>query len=397
MSFSKDPDNKLAQESSKEPLPPIYWGPAIMFGGSTLGVLTIVPWYGFTYGYETPAVIAYLVITWLTGMAITGGYHRLWSHNAYEAHWLLRIWYALWGASALQNTILEWCSGHRTHHRFVDDIEKDPYSAKKGLWYSHIGWMLREWPAGKTDYANVQNLMKDPVVVWQDKYYFWIVAAMNIGVPLLLGLIFGDVWGMLILAGLLRLFTTHHVTFFINSIAHKWGSQPYTDENTAKDNAICAFLTHGEGYHNYHHIFQNDYRNGIRWYQWDPTKWFIKACSWVGLTWNLKKVSDFKIQRAKVQMQFKLARQQLERKQGCDESRQRWLDRLETEYDHFKEMLGRWKDLQSEMYENTKESLNGPWYTDGLKTRFNELEYSLRMQHKRLGLMMSEIGLPKTA
>ncbi|WP_051218995.1 acyl-CoA desaturase [Oceanobacter kriegii] len=389
----KEHTNPDAGESAaKSEKPPIHWVPAIMFSASTLGVLTLVPWYGFTYGYETSAWVAYLVITWLTGMAITGGYHRLWAHSAYEAHWLLRVWYALWGASALQNTILEWSSGHRVHHKHVDDVDKDPYSAKRGLWFSHIGWMLRQYPSGKTNHKNVKNLMRDPVVMWQAKYYIWIVAAMNIGLPVVLGLIFGDVWGMLLLAGLLRMVSTHHVTFFINSIAHKWGSQPYTDENTARDNWFFSILTHGEGYHNYHHIFQTDYRNGIRWYHWDPTKWFIKACSWVGLASNLRTVSDFKIQRAKVQMQFKRAKENLAARQLQEEEHQRWSDVLEQEYEHYKTMLNDWKHLQAERYVATKQSLADKWEAAAIRTRFKEIEYKLQMQHKRLSMLASELA-----
>ncbi|WP_369857816.1 acyl-CoA desaturase [Candidatus Thalassolituus haligoni] len=387
-----DQAQSAAEQRKNNKKPPIYWTPTIMFSVSTLGVLTLVPWYGFTHGYDTSAWVAYVVITWLTGMAITGGYHRLWSHNAYDAHWALRIWYALWGASALQNTVLEWCSGHRKHHRHVDDVDQDPYSAKRGLWFSHIGWMLREWPAGKTDYANVKNLLKDPIVMWQDKYYVWIVLAMNVGLPVALGLVFGDVWGMLLLAGLLRLFTTHHVTFFINSIAHKWGSQPYTDENTARDNPFFAFLTHGEGYHNYHHIFQNDYRNGIRWYHWDPTKWFIQACSWVGLASNLRTVSNFKIQRAKIQMQFKRAKEELALRQLKEADHQRWSEVLEKEYAQFKAMLNDWTSLQGERYSNTRQSLACRWEKAAIRTRYQELEYALRMQHKRMQLLMVELA-----
>ena len=84
----------------------------------------------------------------------------------------------------------------------------------------------------------------------------------------------------------------HHFTWFINSLAHMWGTQPYTDENTARDNPVLAFLTYGEGYHNFHHIFQNDYRNGVKWWQFDPTKWLIAGLSYVGLANNLKRVPD---------------------------------------------------------------------------------------------------------
>ena len=96
-------------------------------------------------------------------------------------------------------------------------------------------------------------------------------------------------WGMMILAGVLRLVWSHHVTFFINSLAHMWGTRPYTEDNTARDNPVLAVVTYGEGYHNFHHIFAHDYRNGVRWWQWDPTKWLIARLAPVGLTRRLKR------------------------------------------------------------------------------------------------------------
>lgn len=384
-----------SQEKEKAP---INWVAAWMFIITTGVAVTVVPWYGITYGYETSAWIAYVVITWLTGMSITGGYHRLWSHNAYDAHPILRVWYALWGAAALENTILDWSSGHRVHHRHCDDVDKDPYSAKRGLWFSHMGWMLREYPSGRVDFSNVKNIMKDPIVMWQYKYYAPIMLVMNIGVPVALGLIFGDVWGMLLLAGFLRIVTAHHVTFFINSIAHKWGSQPYTDENTARDNAFFAFLTHGEGYHNYHHIFQTDYRNGIRWFHWDPTKWFIKACSWVGLTKNLKRVPDFKIQRAKINMQFKRANAQLEKASTLDQfsdNIDQWKLTLEKEYEDFKVLLNEWTELQTGKYQQTCKTLQEKWQGAGIHVRFKEIEEGLRLQNARLQEFNAQFSFAK--
>lgn len=387
-------DNNATQKREIESeKPPLNWVPVIMFSVTTLVSLTLVPWYGIAYGYETSAWVACVVITWMTGMAITGGYHRLWSHNAYQAHWSLRIWYALWGAMAFQNSILSWSSGHRVHHRYCDDVELDPYSAKRGLWFSHMGWMLRKYKSGEVNFDNVKNLMKDPIVMWQHKYYAPIALGMNIGVPLLLGILFDNIWGMLLLAGFLRIVVAHHITFFINSIAHKWGSQPYTDKNTARDNAFFAFLTHGEGYHNYHHIFQNDYRNGIRWFHWDPTKWFIKACSWVGLTWDLKVVPDIKIKRAQLKMQFQRAQEKLANAQSKDPAKlEQWAAMLEKEYDEFKVMLNEWTELQTVKYAETKRSLAEKWEKAALRTRYKELEYSLKMQQQRLKLMTAQFA-----
>ena len=101
------------------------------------------------------------------------------------------------------------------------------------------------------------------MVAFQHRHYLALALVTNIGIPLLLGLLHGDLLGMMLLAGVLRMVMTHHTTFFINSLAHIWGSQPFTDRNSARDNGILAFFTFGEGYHNFHHLFENDYRNGI--------------------------------------------------------------------------------------------------------------------------------------
>ena len=124
----------------------------------------------------------------------------------------------------------------------------------------------------------------------------------NVALPLFLGWLVGDVWGVFLLAGVLRLVVSHHVTFFINSLAHMWGSRPYTDENTARDNWFLAIVTYGEGYHNFHHLFQSDYRNGIRWWQFDPTKWLIRSLAWLGLTKNLYRTPLERIETARAQM-----------------------------------------------------------------------------------------------
>ena len=374
------------QNTPESTKPPLHWTAVIMFIISTFGALVVAPIYGFMHGYDSSAWIACIVLFFITGIAITGGYHRLWSHNAYEAHPILRVWYAFWGATALQNTILDWCSGHRVHHRHVDDVDLDPYSAKRGFWFSHMGWMIRDYPSGRADFANVQNLIKDPIVMFQYKYYVPIAILGNFGVPILLGLIFGDVWGMLLLAGFLRLFLSHHVTFFINSLAHMWGTQPYTDENTARDNPVLAFFTHGEGYHNFHHIFQRDYRNGIRWYQWDPTKWFIKACSWVGLASNLRKVPSYKIRRAIVAMEYKRAQAKLAKADDAE----KWTVQLEKEYERFQVVLHDWAEVQVEKLEETRKNLSERLHKQAHCPSRKELEHQIKIHSDKLRAIMAE-------
>lgn len=369
---------------------------AFIFLGFPLLAATLVPIWGIYAGYSGAQWIWALVFLYLNGLAITGGYHRLWSHKSYSAHWTARLWLALWGAGALQNSILVWASDHRRHHRNVDDNERDPYSAGRGLWFSHMGWMLREYETNAEDFSNAQDLLRDPIVVWQHKHYVALTAAMNLGLPILLGLALGDVIGTVLLVGLLRLVLNHHVTFFINSLAHYWGSQPYTEENSARDNGFLAFLTYGEGYHNYHHIFQTDYRNGIRWYHWDPTKWMIAGLAKVGLATNLQEIPTFKIQRALLDMQFKRAQ---DFAQGRQEKA--LLVILEREYQLFTDSVNQWTQLQAERYERHRgqledaleegrQQLQARWEQAALRSRFSALEFTLNAQRERLSHLLEQ-------
>ena len=125
--------------------PPLIAINTVIFTGFPVLALLLVPLWGFTQGYSAALWAWAVLFLYLNGLSITGGYHRLWSHKAYEAHWSVRLFFALWGAGALQNSILVWASDHRRHHRHVDDNDLDPYSAGRGLWFSHMGWMLREY------------------------------------------------------------------------------------------------------------------------------------------------------------------------------------------------------------------------------------------------------------
>jgi stearoyl-CoA desaturase (delta-9 desaturase) len=368
---------------------PINWVTMILFTITPLAALVFVPWYGITHGYSWAAVILFVVLQWAGGLAITAGYHRLWSHRTYSAHWSVRLFFMLFGAMSLQNSILIWSSQHRTHHRFVDDVDKDPYSARRGFWFSHMGWILRDYPSGVNDFSNARDLERDPMVMFQHRYYVPLTLFMNIAFPLLLGWAVGDVWGVFLLAGLLRLVINHHCTWFINSLAHMWGSQPYTDENSARDNGALAFLTFGEGYHNFHHIFQNDYRNGVRWWQWDPTKWLINTLSAMGLADNLKTVPDLWIQRAQIAMQFKRMEAALEKRRarGTDEQIERLKARVAEEYAAFRKALEEWSKLRDQWVTDRKQRLLQRWEETSFRSRMREIEHSLRMQRRRLQVM----------
>ncbi len=371
--------------------PPINWLGASVLVSTPILALLLIPTYAWFADYSTAAWVSFVVLSALNGMSITGGYHRLWAHRAYEAHWSLRIFYMLFGAMATQNSILVWASGHRTHHRHVDHVDHDPYSSKRGFWFSHIGWMLRKYESGKEDFRNAPDLLNDPIVMFQHKHYLGVVLAMNFGLPLAIGLMVGDVWGVLLLGGLFRLVWSHHTTFFINSLAHMWGSRPYTDENTARDNGFLALFTYGEGYHNYHHIFQYDYRNGIRWYQFDPTKWMILALSWVGITRNLKRCPEFAIEKAKLTMQFKHAETKLSLIAAGHAQLDAWRTKLAQESEHFSQVMADWSQLKEAWYGEKKRQLLQKWEEANFHNRFQEIEYRLKMQRKRLRMLTAQV------
>ena len=364
----------------------INWPVTLVLGGTFLAAITIVPWYGFVYGFSGWAWFFFAIFLVAGGIGIGSGYHRLWSHRAYEAHWIMRLYLAIVGGMTIQNSILVWCIRHRFHHRYVDDNDRDPYSIGRGFWFAHVGWMLKDYESGKLDWSVVPDLERDSIVAWQHKYYWPLVLITNIALPLLLGWMVGDILGVFLLAGILRLVVSHHVTFFINSLAHMWGSRPYTDENTARDNWFLAIVTYGEGYHNFHHLFQSDYRNGIRWWQYDINKWFIKTCSWLGLASNLKRTSDFRIQRARLTMVFKQAQAKID----VSTENPRWRELFETEYAQFKSTIAEWQQLQMERVQQSRQKLADAIDQSSLTARYRELERELKMQRKRVTMLTAQ-------
>ena len=253
----------------------------------------------FSVGTRPAEVGAFLFFYAATAMSITAGYHRLFAHRAYECRRLVKIFYVLFGAASFQHSVLTWSSDHRRHHKNIDD-EGDPYNIRRGFLYAHIGWLLvNDHKDARFD--NVRDLQADPLLRWQHRFYMPIAIAMSFGLPLALGFAVGDPWGWFLWGGLLRVVAVHHSTFFVNSLAHTLGKRPYSLAVSARDSVVTALLTFGEGYHNFHHRFAADYRNGVHRYQWDPTKWFIRAMAAMGWAWNLRRVPRERIVAAELQ------------------------------------------------------------------------------------------------
>ena len=263
---------------------------SFLIGMPILAVTSLV-YYSMNYGISWFEPIIFLMFYLASGLSITAGYHRLFSHKTHKAAWPLRLFYALFGAAAFQNSAIKWCSDHRVHHRKTDK-EEDPYSVTKGFFWAHVGWVMVD--IDKDDVDNVKDLQADKILAWQDRNIFLIGFLVGILLPALIGMAWvGGIHGFLgglVYGGFIRVVVVHHATFLINSAAHTWGTQPYSTENSSRDSPLLSFLTFGEGYHNFHHTFQADYRNGHKWYHWDPSKWLIKSASWVGLTSDLYKI-----------------------------------------------------------------------------------------------------------
>jgi stearoyl-CoA desaturase (delta-9 desaturase) len=289
---------------------PINWLNLVFLLGTLTIALIGTPWYLVKVGLGWPEAITFLVIWFFVGLSVTAGYHRLFAHKTYQAAWPVRLFLLVFGAGALENSVLNWAADHRIHHAHVDH-DRDPYNITKGFWWAHIGWIFfQAEPIPKTV---VRDLAEDPLVVWQDKYYKWIGLGVALGIPLLVGVLTGRVLGCMLIGGVLRIVVSHHGTFFINSLCHMVGGQPYSREHSARDSAIMAVLAFGEGYHNYHHSFPFDYRNGVKAWHFDPAKWMIWTLSRVGLARDLRRAPEAAVLKAKIEVQFEHAKERLQK------------------------------------------------------------------------------------
>ncbi|MEI8125510.1 MAG: acyl-CoA desaturase [Parachlamydiaceae bacterium] len=272
----------------------INWGPVTFLVVYQLLLLVSLPFYFYYNGLPTGIAITSFILLYLTGLSITGGYHRYYAHRSYRTNNAVETILLFFGAMSAQASSLRWSFDHRNHHAHVD-TDEDPYSIKKGFWYAHCMWILEK--PKKVENRIVSDLLKNKLVMFQHNYYKPLMIGSNALVVLLFGWLFNDFLGALLIICGLRMFLLHHFTWFINSLAHKWGDKPFCQEMSAVDNYFLSLLTFGEGYHNYHHTFANDYRNGVRWFHYDPTKWMIWTLNKLGLATGLKRVDPVTIQK----------------------------------------------------------------------------------------------------
>jgi len=250
--------------------------------------------YGFSWLHLGLLVGMYL----LTGLGITIGYHRLFTHKAFEARLPLKAVLAVLGSMAVEGPLLKWVAVHRRHHQHSDEHE-DPHSPNmfgggllgvlKGFWHAHLGWIFKADPPQLSRY--VPDLQKDGLVrVLSNLFPLWVLIGLM--APALLGglitlswtgALLGFIWG-----GLVRVFLVHHITWSINSVCHLWGSRPFRSHDESRNNFLFGVLGFGEGWHNNHHAFPTSARHGLAWWQIDVSYYIILVMAWLRLAYNVK-------------------------------------------------------------------------------------------------------------
>jgi len=262
--------------------------PFIFLHLGCLGVF-LAGWSWFAVG---TAVVLYLVRMF----AITGFYHRYFSHKTFHTTRPAQFLFAILGATAVQRGPLWWSYQHRHHHKHSDDDEDVHSPNRRGFWWSHIGWITsaRNFP---TDYSHVRDLAKFPELVFLNRFDS-LVPALFAGA--LFGLGYGlekfapsvgvTSWQLLVWGFFISTTVLFHATSSINSLAHLLGGRRYETEDNSRNSFILAMITLGEGWHNNHHRYMNATRQGFYWWEIDISYYVLKAMSWTGIIWNLKPV-----------------------------------------------------------------------------------------------------------
>ena len=245
-------------------------------------------------GFRATDLVLFASFYVLTGLGITVGYHRYFTHRSFEAVPAVKVALAILGSMTLQGPVTQWVTDHRKHHA-RSDAEGDPHSPHlsgdgfvgtlKGLWHAHIGWMFTTKGMERgVDYG--RDLYEDRTIRIIDRLYLvWV--ALSVGLPFLIGAAVGGSWALgfeaMIWAGLIRIFVFEHSTFAVNSICHTFGRRAYEARDESRNNWVVALLVFGEGWHNNHHAFPRSARHGLGRFQFDPSFLVIRALDRLGL------------------------------------------------------------------------------------------------------------------
>jgi len=247
------------------------WTTIAGLGVLHVGGLLGVGWLVLHPSVATIALAASLYV--LGGVSITAGYHRLFAHRTYRASAPVRWALLVFGAATFQNSALSWSADHRAHHADTDGAD-DPHAITRGAWFAHVAWLFRRRTAS-ADVTRIADLWAVRSIRLQHRCYAPIAVTVGLVLPTAIAWTWGDPWGGLLVAGFLRVALMLQATFCVNSLAHLIGTPRYDRSSSARDSALTALVTFGEGYHSFHHRFPFDYRGTVRWWRYDPSKWVI--------------------------------------------------------------------------------------------------------------------------
>jgi stearoyl-CoA desaturase (delta-9 desaturase) len=273
---------------------PLCWttigGLGVVHAGGVAGLVWIV-----THPSAATLVAAAGFYT-LSGLGITAGYHRLFAHRTYRAAPPLRWFLLAVGAATFQNSAVSWSADHRAHHADTDG-DGDPHAITRGVWFAHVGWLFTRRQAS-ADVTRLVDLWALRSVRLQHRCYPVLAIGLGLVLPTMLASLWGDPIGGLLVMGFLRGAVLLQATFCVNSLAHLVGTRRFDPRASARDSTVVALVTFGEGYHNFHHRFPYDYRNGAHWWQYDPSKWTIWLLDRLGLVTSARTASPAAIGRA---------------------------------------------------------------------------------------------------
>lgn len=257
--------------------------------------------------------VAWTLFLWMvSGVGITAGPHRLWSHKSYKAKTPLKWILVAMNCVAFQNDIIEWSRDHRCHHKWTD-TDADPHNINRGFFFAHMGWLLvKKHPLvkekGRT--LDMSDLTSDPVLVFQRRYYLPLVAIFCFLLPTAIPVFFWSesVWVAYCTSALFRYCLNLHATWFINSAAHTFGYRPYNVNIKATESVLTTLTAWGEGGHNYHHTFPQDYRTSEMLGVFNVSRLFIDFFAKIGWAYDLR-ITDEKAIERQIGSQFEKSKQ----------------------------------------------------------------------------------------
>lgn len=269
----------------------VEWSRIVPFVAMHLACLAV-----FWVGTSTVAVLAAALAYLVRMFAITGLYHRYFSHRTFKTSRVGQFLFGVLGASAVQRGPIWWAAHHRHHHAHSDQPGDVHSPVQVGFWRAHMGWFLTR-RGFAPDLKYVRDLLQYRELRWLDRFDIAIPALLGLAMYLLGVLLERTApqlgtsgWQMLVWGFFISTVVCYHGTYTINSLSHVFGRQRYRTGDTSRNNWLLALITLGEGWHNNHHFYPNATRQGFYWWELDISYYVLKALSWTGLIWDLQPI-----------------------------------------------------------------------------------------------------------